>query len=139
MVGEVGINAQIEVLEWGTYIDTYAKGLPDDVAMAECSWFTTDARNIPNLTLTCATVSPAGYNAGYYCNEQLDALIDQFTRTLDRGQQAEIMAQLQNIVATDVPNVYVDTQLGTAALSKEYTGFNLHPSQLLRFYWTHLA
>ena len=139
MVGEVGIDAQIEVLEWGAYIDSYAKGLPDDVAMAECSWFTTDARNIPNLTLTCGTVSPAGYNAGYYCNEQLDALIDQFTRTLDRGQQAEIMAQLQNLVATDVPNVYVDTQLGTAALSKEYAGFNLHPSQLLRFYWTHLA
>jgi hypothetical protein len=49
------------------------------------------------------------------------------------------MAQLQTVVATDVPNVYVDTQLGTAALSNKYDGFDLHPSQLLRFYSTHLV
>ncbi|MEA2594071.1 MAG: peptide/nickel transport system substrate-binding protein, partial [Thermomicrobiales bacterium] len=138
-LGEVGINAKIEVFEWGAYIESYAKGLPDDVGMAECSWFATDARNIPNLTLSCGTVSPAGYNAGYYCNQEVDSLIAQFTNTLDRDQQAQIMAQLQTVVATDVPNVYVDTQLGTAALSNKYDGFDLHPSQLLRFYSTHLV
>ncbi|MEA2586993.1 MAG: peptide/nickel transport system substrate-binding protein, partial [Thermomicrobiales bacterium] len=138
-LGEAGINAKIEVFEWGAYIESYAKGLPDDVGMAECSWFATDARNIPNLTLSCGTVSPAGYNAGYYCNQEVDSLIAQFTNTLDRDQQAQIMAQLQTVVATDVPNVYVDTQLGTAALSNKYDGFDLHPSQLLRFYSTHLV
>ncbi|MFN8591950.1 MAG: ABC transporter substrate-binding protein [Thermomicrobiales bacterium] len=138
-LAEVGITAEIEVSEWGAYIDQYAKGLPDDVAFAECSWFATDARNIPNLTLTCGTVSPDGYNAGYYCSDQVDKLIDEFTRTLDHDAQAKILEQLQQVVMSDVPNVYVDSQLGTAALSKKYTGFNLHPSQLLRFYSTHLA
>ena len=139
MLGEIGINAKLEVSEWGAYIDTYAKGLPDDVAFAECSWFATDARNIPNLTLTCGTVSPAGYNAGYYCNETVDALIDEFTRTLDQARQGEILTHLQQIIFNDVPNVYVDSQLGTAAMSQKYDGFNLHPSQLLRFYSTHLV
>jgi peptide/nickel transport system substrate-binding protein len=139
MLSEVGINAKLEVSEWGTYIDTYAKGLPDDVAFAECSWFATDARNIPNLTVTCSSVSPAGYNAGYYCSENVDALIDEFSRTLDAARQGEILAQLQQIIFNDVPNVYVDSQLGTAALSQKYDGFNLHPSQLLRFYTTHLV
>lgn len=138
-LADVGITANIEVFEWGAYIESYAKGLPDDVAMAECSWFATDARNIPNLTISCATVSPAGYNAGYYCSSAVDDLVAQFTATLDPAQQASIMAQLQTLVATDVPNVYVDTQLGTAALTKKYDGFNLHPSQLLRFYSTHLV
>ena len=107
--------------------------------MAECSWFATDARNIPNLTVSCGTVSPAGYNAGYYCNESVDSDIDEFAKTLDPDQQAQIMLKLQTQVATDVPNVYVDTQLGTAALAVKYDGFILHPSQLLRFYSTHLA
>jgi peptide/nickel transport system substrate-binding protein len=138
-LAEIGIIAEIEVSEWGAYIDQYSKGLPDDVAFAECSWFATDARNIPNLTLTCGTVSPAGYNAGYYCSEKVDALIDEFTRTLDRDRQGEILLELQQVVMEDVPNVYVDSQLGTAALSTKFTGFNLHPSQLLRFYSTHLA
>jgi peptide/nickel transport system substrate-binding protein len=138
-LAEVGINASIEVSEWGAYIDQYAKGLPDDVAFAECSWFATDARTIPNLTITCGTVSPAGYNAGYYCSEDVDGLIDEFTRTLDHDRQAEILASLQEVVMNDVPNVYVDSQLGNAALSKKFTGFTLHPSQLLPFYSTHLA
>jgi peptide/nickel transport system substrate-binding protein len=138
-LAEIGITAQIEVSEWGAYIDQYSKGLPDDVAFAECSWFATDARNIPNLTLTCGTVSPAGYNAGYYCSQDVDKLIDQFTKTLDHDAQAEILANLQKIVMEDVPNYYVDSQLGTAAMSKKFTGFTLHPSQLLPFYWTHLA
>lgn len=139
MLADVGITVQLEVSEWGTYIDTYAKGLPDDVAFAEMSWFATDARNIPNLTVTCSSVSPAGYNAGYYCNEEVDALIDEFSRTLDETRQAEILTELQGIIFEEVPNLYVDSQLGTAALSQKYTGFDLHPSQLLRFYTTHLA
>jgi ABC-type transport system substrate-binding protein len=113
--------------------------MPDDVAFAECSWFATDARNIPNLTLTCGTASPAGYNAGYYCSEEVDKLIADFTNTLDHDTQAEILTKLQQVVMNDVPNFYVDSQLGNAALSKKYTGFNLHPTQLLPFYSTHLA
>ncbi len=89
--------------------------------------------------MTCSTVSPAGYNAGYYCSENVDALIDEFTRTLDQARQGEIHTQLQQIIFNDVPNVYVDSQLGTAAMSQKYEGFNFHPSQLLRFYTTHLA
>ena len=34
LVFTFGITAQIEVSEWGAYIDQYAKGLPDDVAFA---------------------------------------------------------------------------------------------------------
>jgi peptide/nickel transport system substrate-binding protein len=138
-LAEIGINAQIEVSEWGAYLEQYAQGLPDDVAFAECSWFATDARNIPNLTLTCDTVSPAGYNAGYYCSEDVDALIAEFTNTLDRERQGEILASLQEIVREEVPNFYVDSQLGTAAMSQRFAGFTLHPSQLLPFYSTHLA
>ncbi len=139
MLQQVGVRLQIQVFEWGAYIAHYAKGLPDDVGMAECSWFTIDAQNIPHLTVTCATVSPKGYNAGYYCNPAVDDLLKRFWATLDKPKQADLMAKLQDIVAQDIPNVYIDTQLDTAGLSKKFTGFSLHPSQLLRFWKTHLA
>jgi len=139
MLQQVGIQLQIEVFEWGSYIDHYAKGLPDDVGMAECSWFTIDAQNIPHLTVTCATVSPKGYNSGYYCNPAVDDLLKRFWTTLDRNEQAQLMYKLQDIVAADVPNVYIDTQLDTAGLSNKFTGFSLHASQLLRFWKTRSA
>jgi ABC-type transport system substrate-binding protein len=69
----------------------------------------------------------------------VDALIDDFALTLDQGEQAEILTRLQDIVREEVPNFYVNSQLGNAAMSTRFDGFNLHPSQLLRFYTTHLA
>ena len=139
MLGQVGINLEIQVLEWGAYLDLYAKGMPDDVAVAEMSWFTQDAQNIPNLTLTCTGVSPKGYNAGYYCNPRVDDLLKTYYATLDKQKQAKLMYELQDIVADQVPNVYIDTQLATGALSAKFAGFSLHPSQLLRFWRTHLV
>ncbi len=139
MLGQVGVNLNIQVTEWGAYIDKYAQGLPDDVALAECSWFTNDAQNIAKLTLTCDADSPKGYNSGRYCNTNYDSILNQFYGTLDKTQQANTMYQIQDIVAQDVPNIYIDTQIANAALSSKYTGFSLHPTQLLRFSKTHLA
>jgi peptide/nickel transport system substrate-binding protein len=139
MLAQVGVNLNIQVTEWGAYIDKYAAGLPDDVALAECSWFTNDAQNIAKLTLTCDADSPKGYNSGRYCNQNYDSILNQFYATLDKTQQANTMYQIQDIVAQDVPNIYIDTQIANAALASKFTGFSLHPTQLLRFSKTHLV
>ena len=49
------------------------------------------------------------------------------------------MYQLQDILANDMPNIYIDSQIANAALSRKFTGFSLHPTQLLRFWKTKLA
>ncbi len=139
MFGQVGVQASIEVNEWGAYLDKYAAGMPDDVGLAEMSWFTNDAQNIPNLTLTCAGVSPKGYNSGRYCNDTYDQTLKQFYATVDRQQQASIMYKVQDILANDMPNIYIDSQIANAAVSTKFTGFSLHPTQLLRFWKTKLA
>lgn len=139
MFAQVGVQASIQVNEWGAYLDKYAAGMPDDVGLAEMSWFTNDAQNIPNLTLTCAGVSPKGYNSGRYCNDAYDQTLKQFYTTVDKQQQAKVMYQLQDILANDMPNIYIDSQIANAALSTKFTGFSLHPTQLLRFWKTKLA
>jgi peptide/nickel transport system substrate-binding protein len=139
MFSQVGVQASIEVNEWGAYLDKYAAGMPDDVGMAEMSWFTNDAQNIPKLTLTCDGVSPKGYNSGRYCNDTYDQILNQFYATVDKQQQANVMYQIQDILANDVPNIYIDSQIANAALSTKFTGFSLHPTQLLRFWKTKLA
>ena len=109
------------------------------IHMAEMSWFTNDAQNIPNLTLTCAGVSPKGYNSGRYCNDTYDQTLKQFYSTVDKQQQASVMYGIQDILAKDVPNIYIDSQIANAAVSTKFTGFSLHPTQLLRFWKTRLA
>jgi ABC-type transport system substrate-binding protein len=103
------------------------------------SWFTDDAQNIAKLTLTCDADAPKGYNAGGYCNPAYDTQLTQFYATLDHQQQAQIMYGVQDILAQDVPNIYIDSQIANAALATRFTGFSLHPSQLLRFQRTHLV
>jgi peptide/nickel transport system substrate-binding protein len=139
MLGQVGVNLNLQVLEWGAYLDKYAQGMPDDVGVAEMSWFTDDAQNIAKLTLTCDADAPKGYNAGRYCSPSYDTQLNQFYATLDHQQQAQIMYGVQDILAQDVPNIYIDSQIANAALSTKFTGFSLHPSQLLRFQKTHLV
>jgi len=139
MFSQVGVQASIEVNEWGAYLDKYAAGMPDDVGLAEMSWFTNDAQNIPKLTLTCDAVSPKGYNSGRYCNNAYDQALTQFYSTVDKQQQAKVMFDIQDIAANDVPNIYVDSQIANAALSTKFTGFSLHPTQLLRLWKTQLV
>jgi peptide/nickel transport system substrate-binding protein len=139
MLAQVGVNLNLQVIEWGAYLDKYAQGMPDDVGVAEMSWFTDDAQNIAKLTLTCDADAPKGYNAGRYCNPSYDTQLNQFYGTLDHQQQAQIMFGVQDILAQEVPNIYIDSQIANAALSTKFTGFSLHPSQLLRFQKTHLV
>jgi peptide/nickel transport system substrate-binding protein len=139
MLNEVGVTLNLQVIEWGAYLDKYAQGLPNDVGIAEMSWFTDDAQNIAKLTLTCDADAPKGYNAGGYCNPAYDTQLTQFYATLDHQQQAQIMYGVQDILAQDVPNIYIDSQIANAALATRFTGFSLHPSQLLRFQRTHLV
>lgn len=139
MFAQVGVQASIEVNEWGAYLDKYAQGMPDDVGLAEMSWFTNDAQNIAKLTLTCDGVSPKGYNSGRYCNDTYDQTLNQFYNTVDKQRQASVMYSVQDILANDVPNIYIDSQIANAALSSKFTGFSLHPTQLLRFWKTQLA
>jgi peptide/nickel transport system substrate-binding protein len=132
----VGINAQIQTYEWGAYLNKYGSGLAGDADMAELSWMFDSgdpAHMLPN-NLYGPSCSPKGFNGGCYQNTQVDQLMDDALKINDREGRGAIYRQIQGVVATDAPWIFVDNQIQNAAISTRISGLQLHPS----FYMTYL-
>lgn len=126
----VGIQANIEVLEWGAYLHRYNAGLAEDpfVPMAEMSWFYGhDPDIVPYLILHKDNLPPA-FNASYYVNDRVSTLLDQARTITNKEERQKMYFELQEIVSRDLPMIFIASQVQTAAMSKKVKGFRLHPS-----------
>ena len=71
---------------------------------------------------------PNGANRGYYSNPRVDALIDQARQELDQNTRKQIYAEIQRILADELPYInlwYFDNVL---VHSKRVTNLSLNPS-----------
>ena len=48
---------------------------------------------------------PAGFNRGYYKNPRVDALLDEASRSADHTRRLELFAEVQRLIAADVPYI----------------------------------
>jgi peptide/nickel transport system substrate-binding protein len=132
----VGVNAQIQTFEWGAYLTKYGAGLADQADMAELSWMFDSgdpAHMLPN-NLYGPSCSPKGFNGGCYQNGQVDQLMQNALKVTDRSARGDKYRQIQTIVASDAPWIFVDNQVQNMAMSSSVSGLKLHPS----FYLTYL-
>src|SRR6185503_9435853 len=131
----VGINASIQTYEWGAFLNKFGAGLGDEAAMAELSWMFDSgdpAHMLPN-NLYGPSCSPKGFNGGCYQSTQVDSLLDSALKVYDRDQRGAIYKQIQGIVATDAPWIFVDNQIQNAATATRVSGLDLHPSFYMTF------
>jgi peptide/nickel transport system substrate-binding protein len=126
----VGIQANIEVLEWGAYLHRYNAGLAKEpfVPMAEMSWFYGhDPDIVPYLILHKNNLPPA-FNASYYVNDRVSELLDKARKITNKEERQKLYFALQEIVSRDLPMIFIASQVQTAAMSKAVKDFRLHPS-----------
>ncbi|MCX7790197.1 MAG: ABC transporter substrate-binding protein [Chloroflexaceae bacterium] len=130
-LAKVGIEAEITVLEWGAYLNVYNAGLDaGGYHLAQMSWFYgADPGVVPQATLHSKNwPTNKGFNASYYANPRVDELLDTGLAERDPVKRTAIYHELQRIVADELPNLYFDSQIQTAAMAKTVKGFVLHPS-----------
>ena len=72
-----------------------------------------------------------GSNFSNYSNPKVDALLEQQNQLTDPVKRAELMIQVQKILADEVPMIVLNHQKNIAAISKKYANFNLAPL----WYW----
>ena len=61
-------------------------------------------------------------NTGGYCNEKIDAILDQASKETDFEKRKALYAQFQKIITEDVPYVYTTTELPYGVASKSVIG-----------------
>jgi peptide/nickel transport system substrate-binding protein len=97
----VGVNLTSKFLEFQQYISAFFGHNFDILA------FTLTQLQDPDSSLSVlwnsANAAPGGANAGAYINHSLDALMDQANAVVDKNQRKSIYAQIQDILADDLP------------------------------------
>ncbi len=132
----VGIEAEIEIYEWGIYLDKVI--VPPEEAeydLFEMSWIgdNGDPDNHLYILLSGDQWPPYGYNMGFYKNEKADALLREARVTRDREVRTELYQKAQKLIMEDPPWLMIDHETQIVVTDKEIKNFKLHPTGPFRF------
>jgi len=108
----VGIALDIRTLESATFYSDVTKGA---FQLYSLRWIGGNQDpDIFEAVFASSSFPPRRYNRGYYSNPQVDALIAEAASELDQSKRAQIYAQIQQILARDLPYInlwYLDNVL----------------------------
>lgn len=76
---------------------------------------------------TCANVAPAGYNYPRYCNSDMEAAQIIALNNYDRPTRKKAYARIQELLARDLPEVFLYYQRGMHPISVNFKGFAPNP------------
>ena len=128
----VGIEVEIETLEWNAYLASINKGLAGRGHLAAMAWMANDPDTPLYQSLRCGMVAEqGGLNAGYYCNAEVDDLIEQARFTNNKLRRAALYRELARKVHSDAPWLEVASWRGNLVARNRVQGLTLEPSFLL--------
>lgn len=121
---QVGINCSIKTMEWGAYLAEYR----NSPQMAEMSWNATmgDPDYVMHL-LFHSSAHPPAWNAGWYTNDTVDALLSEARVVTDEDRRAKLYREAQAIVAEDAPWIFINHGQQIVAHSARLKDFQLSP------------
>jgi len=134
-LAEVGIRAQIELMEWSALLSTSAKGIGGAFMLG---WTGTgDADG--GLTPVYHSANIGSSNRFRRKNEALDALLEKGTATLDQEARKKVYAEAQELIVEDCPLVFMISQELLGASTSKVKGFKLYPNMISPLYSVTLA
>ena len=110
-LSEVGINVDLSVVEWGTWIQRIFLGGDYDMTIIGHS----EPRDIGIYG------NPDYYY--HYDSPEVRALLEQIEATTDENEQAELYGEIERIIAEDAVNVWVFTPTSLVAARQDLYGF----------------
>jgi peptide/nickel transport system substrate-binding protein len=98
----VGIELEIRGYEWGTFYSDVKKG---NFHLYSLAWVGVMDPDIYYHIFHSASVPPDGDNRGHYANPNLDRLLERGRRAVNIDERRAIYAEVQKIVAHDLPYI----------------------------------
>lgn len=125
-LAEIGINAVIEPLEWGSYLERTAKGEHD---MFILGWTTVTADADYGLYALYHSSQHGGAgNRDFYTNEEVNTLLEEGRMATDPEVRKEKYAKAQEIIVSEAPDVMLYYNTQNIGAQKNVKGFKLHPA-----------
>lgn len=131
----VGINLNLEKMEWVTYMHAWANGLPPEHGGLQLGWGMS-ADYWLQLISHSKFQSPNGTNSGYYSNPAVDALFDQAAAEHDDEKRKALYQQAHQIIMMeDAAFIPITFDRAPLALSPRVKGFVNPPEDWFQL-WT---
>jgi len=101
---DVGIEADVQVMEWNAYIQDVVVGNNYEVTLA---WWSMPPTADVDPYFSCAATESGGNNIPKYCNPELDAIMAEGRRAITLEDQIDIYARMQELLAVELPYLYL--------------------------------
>ncbi len=123
---DVGIALDIRSFEAATFIADVTHG---EFQMYSLRWVGgNEDPDMFNYAFHSSSIIPHGANRQFYSNPRVDALIDKGQTELDQATRRQDYAQIQQILAEDLPYVYLWYFDNAMVYNKRVHGLELNPS-----------
>ena len=127
---KIGLNLNIELLEWGTFLAETGAGKSDLFIMGWApSTYDGDYGYYPNIH--SSQVGSNG-NRAYYSNEKVDTLLENARKELDSTKRKAFYDEITEIIAIDVPVIPLYHGNTVYGVNKDLK--NVNPSGYPEFY-----
>lgn len=131
-LAEVGIDATIETLEWGAYLElTRQPAGENEVPVAMLGWGTVTGDADYGLYALFHTSQhvPDGSNRSFYSNPEVDALLDEARVNTNPEEREALYAEALQIINDEAPWLFLHSETQLVAVNDAVNGLVIHPTE----------
>lgn len=122
----INVNATLDQVEWGTFINKWIERDFDTFVSYNGSG------NDPDRALYPALVTGGSVNAFQFSNPDVDRLLEEGRTTVDRSERMGVYAQAQQLIAEQAPLLFLFTRTEYVGLRDAVHNFELSPVETYR-------
>ncbi|PLR75763.1 hypothetical protein CU633_19360 [Bacillus sp. V3-13] len=122
---QIGVEVEIEVIEWGKWVDDVYKGRNYEMTVISHT-----GRLDPDAMLA-RYHSQSGENYYNYKNQEIDQLLTEAKVELNEQKRKEMYTKIQEILAEEVPAVYIQAPDSIIAMNKKVEGLQIYPIDII--------
>jgi len=125
MLSQVGITAELQILEWAANLEAANRG---DHDLTVRSWITVTGDPDYGLEVFHSRAWGAPGNRTFYSNPEVDRLLDAGRMEIDLARREQLYIEAQKIIHEEAPWVYILEGEGRVAARSNLRGFTIDPT-----------
>jgi peptide/nickel transport system substrate-binding protein len=117
----IGITINIEIVEWGVWLSDVYTDRQYDLTV------TGHTGRLDPFILLARYETESSENYMNYSNERVDEILNTVTEELDDEKREEMYQELQEILAEEVPALYIQSPIGLTVTASDVAGYETYP------------
>jgi len=129
-LGQVGVKATIESIEWGQFLAETRKGAKGLFVMGYTGTGDADGGLFSRFHSTGIGVD----NRDFWSDPELDRQLEAGRNTIDEAKRRDVYRKIQRDIVAAAPDIFIGTPQNLAAVRKNVSGFELYANNINPLY-----